>query len=474
MGSAPPPAGAAWRRPLRWIWPEASADGSSSRIRRARLTALSSALAQGLTVLTGLVSVPLTVGYLGQQRYGVWLTISSLLMWVAISDLGLGGNALINAIAEAHGKDDRRWAQELVATAFWALVVVAVLMSVGFAAGFPYISWTRIFNVSAEVPQAELQRAALFAWLGFVLSFPLGVVVGVYHGYQEGYITNAWSILNNFASLLALIAVSQAHGGLPLLVLALWGARVLVTAASALHLFLIRKPWLWPAPRAASRRAVGRLFGLGSQYLIAQLAGIGLFQSQPMVIAQVLGPSFVGVFNVAQRLLALPLTAVQLLTFPLMPAYGEARARQDWPWIRRTLRQSTLLAAAVGAALTLLLAVFARPLITLWVGPAMVPSPALAAALAVYAFVSCLATPLSVTLFGLEKVGGQAVIATATAVGVVVTSIALARVWGRAGVAGAMAVAMLAVNLTGQALHLRSVMKAHAGEGSRPVGEKLS
>src|SRR5262249_1443933 len=149
-------------------------------------------------------------------------------------------------------------------TAFWALVGVAAVMSLAFAAGFPYISWTRLFNVSAEVPAAELQRAAVFAWLGFVLSFPLGVVVGVYHGYQEGYVTNVWSILTNVSSLFARIFGRRAHGGLPLLVVALWGARVVVTVASAAHLFLVRKPWLAPVPRAASRRAVARLFGLGS------------------------------------------------------------------------------------------------------------------------------------------------------------------------------------------------------------------
>ena len=51
--------------------------------------------------------MPLTVHYLGAERYGVWLTISSLLTWMSMTDFGLAGNALVNVLAEASGKDDQ-------------------------------------------------------------------------------------------------------------------------------------------------------------------------------------------------------------------------------------------------------------------------------------------------------------------------------------------------------------------------------
>ena len=60
----------------------------------------------------GFVSVPLTVHYLGAERYGVWLTISSLLVWVALTDFGLAGNALVNVLSEAVGNDDRGVARQ--------------------------------------------------------------------------------------------------------------------------------------------------------------------------------------------------------------------------------------------------------------------------------------------------------------------------------------------------------------------------
>jgi len=50
---------------------------SKERYRRVVLTAGSSFVNKTVTILTGLISVPLTVHYLGAERYGLWMTISA-------------------------------------------------------------------------------------------------------------------------------------------------------------------------------------------------------------------------------------------------------------------------------------------------------------------------------------------------------------------------------------------------------------
>src|SRR5271166_3386104 len=109
-------------RRLKVLLTRSSSDLGRERYRRAALTASTSYIAKALTMLMGIVSVPLTVHYLGAERYGVWLTISSLLLWVALTDFGLAGNALVNVLSEAAGKDDREAARHYTASAFWALV----------------------------------------------------------------------------------------------------------------------------------------------------------------------------------------------------------------------------------------------------------------------------------------------------------------------------------------------------------------
>src|ERR1700745_3408471 len=117
---------------LKRLFTWSSADRGRARSRRAGGTASTSYIAKGLTVLASFVSVPLTVDYLGSERYGVWLTINSLLLWMALSDFGLAGTALVNALSEAVGNHDRGAARRYVASAFWALLTIALVIGIAF------------------------------------------------------------------------------------------------------------------------------------------------------------------------------------------------------------------------------------------------------------------------------------------------------------------------------------------------------
>ena len=79
---------------LKALFTRSSSDPGRERYRRAGLTASTSYIAKALTMLMGFVSVPLTVNYLGAERYGVWLTISSLMLWVSLTDFGLTGTMM--------------------------------------------------------------------------------------------------------------------------------------------------------------------------------------------------------------------------------------------------------------------------------------------------------------------------------------------------------------------------------------------
>jgi len=253
---------------LKTILTKSSANRGLERYRRAGITASSSFISKALNILISFLSVPLTVHYLGAERYGVWLTISSLITWMSMTDFGLAGNALVNVLAEASGREDRAAAQHYTASAFWALTGVSALAGVISVASFRYIPWRSVFRVSASTSTHELQLACGLTLVFFVLAFPLSIQNSIYSAYQDGFLANAWNIGANIFSLAALIVVSQTHGGLPQLVLALSGTRALVSIANCFFLFR-RYHWLMPTPSAVRWQSVKRLFSLGSNIPIA-------------------------------------------------------------------------------------------------------------------------------------------------------------------------------------------------------------
>src|SRR5689334_1079625 len=125
------------------------ANEGQRRYQRIIHSTIAAAAARGVNLVVSFISVPLTVGYLGRDRYGVWITITSLLMFLSFSDFGLGGS-LQNALADAYGREDRPQARRYVASAFWLLAVIALILWVPFASGHHWIA-AQLFSAS-ETP----------------------------------------------------------------------------------------------------------------------------------------------------------------------------------------------------------------------------------------------------------------------------------------------------------------------------------
>jgi O-antigen/teichoic acid export membrane protein len=427
---------------LKAILTKPSANRGLERYRRAGITASSSFIAKALNILISFLSVPLTVHYLGAERYGVWLTISSLITWLSMTDFGLAGNALVNVLAEASGKEDRIAAQHYTASAFWALSGVSVLSGIISVVSFRYIPWRAVFRTTAATSPHELQLACGLTLLFFVLAFPLSIQNSIYSAYQDGFLANIWGIAANAFSLLALIFVSQTHGGLPQLVLALSGTRTLVSILNSFFLFG-RYHWLKPAPSAVQWHCVKRLFSLGGKYLITQLASLGIYQSQPIIITQIFGPAKVVIFVVAYKIIALPMDLVYMATQPFISAFGEAKARNDWHWIERAYKNAVKACLGFGLPLLVVIALTAKPVIRIWAGKIAVPSTSLIVWLSIYTFIGIVLMAAGQMMIGLERVDLLALSVTLCALGVIGSAILLGPHWGLTGIAFGMAASKL-------------------------------
>jgi O-antigen/teichoic acid export membrane protein len=276
----------------------------------------------------------------------------------------------------------------------------------------------------------------------FILNFPLSLQYSIYSAYQEGYLANIWSISTNAFSLLALLIVSRFHGGLPQLVFALSGTRTLVAIVNNFYL-LRRYPWLVPHPSAVRWHCIQRLFKLGGKYMVQQLAALGIYQSQPMIITQMLGPASVVIFVVSYKIITLPMDLIYMATQPLIAAFAEAKARRDWEWIWNAYKRATWVATAVGFSMVALMALIAKPLIRIWATPAAVPSTSFVLWLSIYVMVGTALMPTNQFLSGVEKVTPLAVSTALCAIGVVSGGILLAHGHGLVGFAVAMAFSKL-------------------------------
>jgi O-antigen/teichoic acid export membrane protein len=390
--------------------------------------------ARGVSIITALVSVPLTLNYLGQERYGLWMTISSVIAMLGFADLGLG-NGLLNLISEANGRDDKSAAKTAVSSAFFMLLGIAAVLGAGFAIAYPFANWGKFFNVQSHQAISEAGPAVAVFVLCFLARIVVGNVDRVQCGYQEGFVNSIWQGVGNAVGLASVLLAIKLQLGLQWLVLAMTGAPIAATLLNGGNLFLRKRPWLLPSVKSVSRGACKRLLRMGILFFILQAIGAIALASDNMIIAQVSGPEAVAQYAVPMRLFGLAAMLVGFIVSPLWPAYGEAIARGDTAWVRRTLYRSLRLAALTTTVGVLGFILAGRTILHYWVGDEIRPTYLLLAGLGVWTIMSTVGTTLAMFMNGANLMGIQALAALGFAIGAPVTKVLLCRSMGISGVA---------------------------------------
>lgn len=406
---------------------------SRERYRRAALSTFAAFGARGIQIVTAMVTVPLTLHYLGLERYGMWMTISSTIAMFSFADLGIG-NGLLNAIADAYGRGDRESASNYVSSAFYALIVVAGIVGLGFAACYPFVPWARVFNVSSAQAASEAGPAVAVFVGSFLVSMPLGVVQRVRMGYQEGFIDSIWATAGSIGAFVSVLVAVRLRASLPLLVLAMAAVPAVVQLVNAGALFGRQYPWLRPRPSLVHRAAVSRVMRTGGYFFILQIAAAVAYQTDSLILAQLLGPESVSRYAVPMKLFQLTPMVLGFAYAALWPAYGESIARGDVHWARATLKRSLSFGLGIAVPASLLLFAFGRPIINWWVGPAVVPSYLVLAAMGIWAIMGAIGGSISSFLNGAGVLRFQAAAAVLMMVANLALSIYLTRVVGLSGV----------------------------------------
>lgn len=419
--------------------PQNDAQRRYQAIARGAATA-GAARAVGLVV--GFLLVPLCVGYLGAERYGVWITVSSTLTWLYLADLGIG-NGLTNVLSSALGLGDRGAAQRHVATAFWLLTASATLIGAVFMLAWPFVDWARVFNVEGRAAGLEVRALVGWAVALYLAAFPFAILEKIYAAHGEGTLANAWGTADSVLTLVAVLAVTRTQGGLVALVLAVAGTHLAVVLANATWLFRRHLPDLAPRWSRASWTGMREVAGPAAQFFLIQVVGLVLFSTDNVIIARVLDPAAVTPYSVAWKLFTIPTLFVSLHAPYVWPAYSEAHARRDARWIRRTVALSAGSSFAVAVILAIPLAVFGQPLCRAWAGAAAVPTPAVLWWMAAWAVVSSPASAVAVMLNGVGQLSGQLAYGAVAAAVNVCLSIWWARVYGTSGVIAATVVSYL-------------------------------
>jgi O-antigen/teichoic acid export membrane protein len=410
-----------------------TAEGRSlERYRRVGLTALAAVGAKGLNVVTLLVTVPLTLHYLGTDRFGLWMTISSLVAMFAFADLGMNA-ALKTLLAQADGRGDREEARRLISSAYLALSAVACVLLLGLWLAYPLVNWATVYNLTDTQAIAEAGPATVVVAACFLLNIPLGLINQIQAGFQEGFASAAWQGLGSLLALAGVVTAVWTDAGLAWLAVAVSGSPVLACVLNSCYFFGLRQAGLRPTLRRASWARIRAVVGTGILFLILSVTVSLTYYADNLVAAHTVGAEGVTEYSVAARLFSLIPLVCGFVLNPFWAAYAEALARGEVAWVRKTLARSLIATVGLSGILATALVVGQKGIVRLWVGPAVELPLALALGMGLWTVLNAAAGAIAMFLNGARIILYQVVSSVCIGAAALGAKIVLTRAWGTPG-----------------------------------------
>lgn len=413
---------------------------ADERYRRAALTSAANALARGIKLATALISIPLTINYLGSERYGIWLTVSSLVSFIVFADLGIG-NGLMNPLSHAFGQNDRKAMKVLVSSASFLLLGSTAALAAIFALVYPLVPWVSLYNVETELARSEVGLATIAFFGCWLANLCLGVIIRVNLSFQQGFANYLWQALGSLLGLGGLLCAIHVEAGLHWLILSMAGGPVVATFLNGITLFGIGHRWVMPSIRFFDLKRARALLKLGLWFVLLELTLQLLMNSGNVVIAQILGSDQVAQHAVPGRLFFVIAMAAQMIVFPLWPAYTESLSRGDLKWVRRTLVGSLRLSILIAVVPATALVAFGKPIIHAWVGDTVQPTTSLLLGYGIWTVLHGIRAATSMFFNGVHYIRFQAIMNLFEGFGVLVLEIVFVREWGFVGAVWGMVIA---------------------------------
>lgn len=340
---------------------------------KAKKNILASFVIRVCSIIISLVLVPVTINYINPSRYGIWLTLSSIVAWLSFFDIGLT-QGLRNKFAEAKAKNDDSIAQVYVSTTYAILGIIFFIIWILFLICNNFLNWSRILNVSENM-QSEVTMLAIIVFTYFCLSFVLKIITTILTADQQPAKSSLIDLLGQVFSLIyILILVKTTEGSLVKLGIALCASPLLALIGANLFLFKgIYKKYRPAFSKVKFTYAKG-LFNLGLVFFLIQFAGIIQYQTANIIIARNFGTDDVTSYNIVFKYFGVLNMIFGIFILPFWSASTEAYQKNDIQWIKNGIKkynQLNILLVLAGLAML----IFSKPVYRLWLGEGKVNIP---------------------------------------------------------------------------------------------------
>jgi len=321
--------------------------------------------------MIGLVSIPIALKYWTVERYGLWTLISSILVYLGVSNLGMN-TAASTLMANANSIQIKfiifkRSLRILISSAiFFSALICAV------AVFFP--DWIAFLGKIPANLRGEASTTFLIMSMFFLLNMPFSLVSSLYFAFQRTYIDNFFTILLSVLNFLSLLVVIFANGDLIFWAIFNGIVNFVFNVIKSLFFFFNVYKTLDSSKiengEIVDCSSYKYILTTGVRFFLTSLSAMVVWNSDFFLISNFIGLNKVTEYSISSRPFQILLSMLLVFNASVFPLMAKEFADCNWDWINSTYQKLLVFSAILGGLFWIGGVFFLKDIVLLWTGDA--------------------------------------------------------------------------------------------------------
>jgi O-antigen/teichoic acid export membrane protein len=289
---------------------------------------------KGISILISLLLVPLTINYVSPSMYGIWLTLISIVGWVAYFDVGLA-HGFRNRFAEAKAINDTILARKLVSTTYVSLILIFSFSLLIMTIINSRLNWGEILNVDQSL-NAGLTKVFFILISVFCVQMILNIFLALLTADQKPALSSMINTVGQLISLIMIFILSKTEeGNLIHLSLVLSGIPCITIFIFTIIMFCFSKYKIYsPCIKYIDFSLIKNILHLGGNFFIIQISILFIFQFTNIILLRVQGSEAVTEYNIAHKYFNIIYMVAVIILTPFWSAFTDAYTKKDFIWMK--------------------------------------------------------------------------------------------------------------------------------------------
>jgi O-antigen/teichoic acid export membrane protein len=296
------------------------------------------------------VMVSKSINYLGKETYGLWILLSSVLVWTDLFDFGLT-NGLRNKLSESLASPNScaKTNKNMISATYATMFIISIVSYLVIALVIYYVNWKTLFTVTLFTNE-EIQSILMIIFLAFSINLFLKPIHAILNALQWPSVIMIFSLVAAILSLISLYLLPEINiaNKLFFYTIVISFFPVLILFLGSIILFSAKLKNFKPYFKNIDFKLAKKVSVLGYSFFVIQFAGLVISQTDNVIIAYLFGTESVTDYNIVYRYFSLFMIATSIVLTPFWSAFTEAYVKKEFDWIEKSVRK--LLYTFVGMA----------------------------------------------------------------------------------------------------------------------------